>query len=41
MIGKLIIFVIGFVSGTLFGTAVGRWILEQLINFVETIVGLT
>ena len=35
MIGKIITFIIGFIAGTLFGTAVGRWLFEQLLNYAQ------
>jgi len=39
MIGKIITFILGFIVGALFGTAVGKWVLEQIINFIQTKAG--
>lgn len=36
MIGKIILFVVGFLLGTLFGTTIGRWLIEQVLNFLQT-----
>ena len=35
MIGKILIFIMGFVLGTIFGTSIGRWVIEQLINYLQ------
>jgi len=40
MIGKIITFILGFIMGALFGTAVGKWIFEQIINFIQTKGGI-
>jgi len=40
MIGKIITFILGFIAGTLFGTAVGKWVLEQIINFIQSKGGI-
>jgi len=39
MIGKIIIFISGFVLGLIFGTSVGRWIFEQLLNYLQGKLG--
>lgn len=40
MIGKIIAFIFGFIIGTFFGTVVGRWVLEQIINFIKVKGGI-
>ena len=35
MIGKVLTFILGFITGTLFGIAMGRWLLEQIINYIQ------
>lgn len=37
MIGKIFSFIAGFIVGTLFGTSVGHWILEKLIEYLGRI----
>jgi len=39
MIGKILFFVGGFITGTLFGTAVGRWIFNQIVEFIKMKLG--
>ena len=36
MIGKIFTFIVGFIVGTFFGTTLGRWLFEQLINYLQT-----
>ncbi len=40
MIGKIITFisgtVIGFVVGLVFGSEIGRWFIDQVINFIQS-----
>ena len=39
MIGKVLAFVGGFILGVAYGTVVGRWMLEQLVNFISGRLG--
>jgi len=35
MIGKVITFIMGFFVGLIFGTAIGRWFLERLVEYLQ------